>query len=59
MELFSAALGDDADHGRGVFGELRNSGNQVPNPDAVSQFNAVINNYSAQAVIWEGWKIVR
>jgi outer membrane receptor protein involved in Fe transport len=27
---------------------LRNSGNQVPNPDAVSQFNVVTNNYSAQ-----------
>lgn len=27
---------------------LRNSGNQVPNPDAISQFNVVTNNYSAQ-----------
>ncbi|SEB49160.1 TonB-dependent receptor [Terriglobus roseus] len=27
---------------------LRNSGNAVPNPDAVSQFNVVTNNYSAQ-----------
>src|SRR5579871_2512118 len=27
---------------------LRNSGNQIPNPDAVSQFNVVTNNYSAQ-----------
>jgi outer membrane receptor protein involved in Fe transport len=27
---------------------LRNSGNQVPNPDAVSQFNVATNNYSAQ-----------
>jgi outer membrane receptor protein involved in Fe transport len=27
---------------------LRNSGNQLPNPDAVSQFNVVTNNYSAQ-----------
>jgi outer membrane receptor protein involved in Fe transport len=27
---------------------LRNSGNQVPNPDALSQFNVVTNNYSAQ-----------
>lgn len=27
---------------------LRNSGNQVPNPDAVNQFNVVTNNYSAQ-----------
>ncbi len=27
---------------------VRNSGNQVPNPDAVSQFNLVTNNYSAQ-----------
>ncbi len=27
---------------------LRNSGNQVPNPDAISQFNIVTNNYSAQ-----------
>jgi hypothetical protein len=27
---------------------LRNTGNQVPNPDAVSQFNVVTNNYSAQ-----------
>lgn len=27
---------------------LRNSGNQVPNPDAVSQFNVVTNNFSAQ-----------
>ncbi len=27
---------------------LRNSGNQMPNPDAVSQFNVVTNNYSAQ-----------
>ena len=27
---------------------LRNSGNQVPNPDAISQFNLVTNNYSAQ-----------
>jgi outer membrane receptor protein involved in Fe transport len=26
---------------------LRNRGNQVPNPDAVSQFNVVTNNYSA------------
>ena len=29
---------------------LRNSGNQVPNPDAISQFNVVTNNYSAQLV---------
>ena len=27
---------------------LRNSGNQVPNPDAINQFNLVTNNYSAQ-----------
>jgi hypothetical protein len=27
---------------------LRNNGNQTPNPDAVSQFNVVTNNYSAQ-----------
>lgn len=27
---------------------LRNSGNQVPNPDAINQFNVVTNNYSAQ-----------
>lgn len=27
---------------------LRNSGNQIPNPDAVDQFNVVTNNYSAQ-----------
>jgi hypothetical protein len=27
---------------------LRNSGNQMPNPDAVSQFNVVTNDYSAQ-----------
>jgi hypothetical protein len=27
---------------------LRNTGNQVPNPDAVNQFNVVTNNYSAQ-----------
>lgn len=27
---------------------LRNSGNQVPNPDAVNEFNVVTNNYSAQ-----------
>ena len=27
---------------------LRNSGNQIPNPDAVSQFNVVTNNFSAQ-----------
>ncbi|MDP9052330.1 MAG: TonB-dependent receptor [Acidobacteriota bacterium] len=27
---------------------LRNSGNQVPNPDAISQFNVATNNYSAQ-----------
>jgi len=27
---------------------LRNSGNQVPDPDAVSQFNVVTNDYSAQ-----------
>ena len=27
---------------------LRNSGNQIPNPDAVSQFNVATNNYSAQ-----------
>ncbi|MEO6802315.1 MAG: TonB-dependent receptor [Granulicella sp.] len=27
---------------------LRNTGNQVPNPDAISQFNVVTNNYSAQ-----------
>ncbi len=27
---------------------LRNSGNQVPNPDAISQFNVVTNDYSAQ-----------
>ena len=27
---------------------LRNSGNQVPNPDAISQFNVVTNSYSAQ-----------
>ncbi len=27
---------------------LRNSGNQVPNPDAISQFNLATNNYSAQ-----------
>lgn len=27
---------------------LRNSGNQVPNPDAVNQFNVVTNNFSAQ-----------
>ena len=27
---------------------LRNSGNQLPNPDAISQFNVVTNNYSAQ-----------
>ena len=27
---------------------LRNSGNQVPNPDAISQFNVVTNNFSAQ-----------
>lgn len=27
---------------------LRSSGNQVPNPDAVDQFNVVTNNYSAQ-----------
>lgn len=27
---------------------LRNSGNQVPNPDAVSQFNVVTSDYSAQ-----------
>jgi outer membrane receptor protein involved in Fe transport len=27
---------------------LRNSGNQIPEPDAVSQFNVVTNNYSAQ-----------
>ncbi|MEO6802917.1 MAG: carboxypeptidase regulatory-like domain-containing protein [Granulicella sp.] len=27
---------------------LRNSGNQVPNPDAVSQFNVVTNNFGAQ-----------
>src|SRR5260370_28603149 len=27
---------------------LLKSGNQVPNPDAVSQFNVVTNNYSAQ-----------
>lgn len=27
---------------------LRNSGNQVPNPDAVSQFDLATNNYSAQ-----------
>ncbi|MGI4830126.1 MAG: carboxypeptidase regulatory-like domain-containing protein [Janthinobacterium lividum] len=27
---------------------LRNTGNQVPNPDAVSQFNVATNNYSAQ-----------
>ena len=27
---------------------LRNSGNQIPDPDAVSQFNVVTNNYSAQ-----------
>jgi len=26
---------------------LRNSGNQVPNPDAISQFDLVTNNYSA------------
>jgi outer membrane receptor protein involved in Fe transport len=27
---------------------LRNSGNQVPNPDAISQFDLASNNYSAQ-----------
>jgi len=27
---------------------LRNSGNQLPNPDAVSQFNVVTNDYSAE-----------
>jgi outer membrane receptor protein involved in Fe transport len=27
---------------------LRNSGNQVPNPDAINQFDVVTNNYSAQ-----------
>ena len=27
---------------------LRNTGNQVPNPDAISQFNVATNNYSAQ-----------
>ncbi len=27
---------------------LRNSGNQVPNPDSLSQFSVVTNNYSAQ-----------
>ncbi|QEE27511.1 TonB-dependent receptor [Terriglobus albidus] len=27
---------------------LRNSGNQVPNPDAINQFNVVTNNYAAQ-----------
>ena len=27
---------------------LRNSGNQVPNPDAINQFDLATNNYSAQ-----------
>jgi hypothetical protein len=27
---------------------LRNSGNQIPNPDAISQFNAQTNNFDAQ-----------
>ena len=33
---------------------LRNSGNQVPNPDAVSQFNVVTNNFSAQLGRYSG-----
>jgi len=33
---------------------LRNSGNQMPNPDAVSQFNVVTNNFSAQLGRYSG-----
>src|ERR1035438_10183057 len=34
--------------------DLRNSGNQVPDPDAVSQFNVVTNNFSAQLGRYSG-----